>query len=64
MTYTIPQREGHAEQAILLAAAGGWLDKTSCTQIAHTYGVVHMIADLKKLKGQLFPEFAMNGEGK
>lgn len=61
-TYTIQQREAHAEQAILLAAAGGWLPITSCTAICRTYGCPDFATELKRRKGQLFPEFLSNAE--
>jgi hypothetical protein len=64
LSYTLEQRIGHAEQAILFASAGSWLDQTSCTHIARTYGISHLTVDLKRLKGSLFPEFALNGDGK
>lgn len=62
--YTSAQRQLHAEQAILLAAAGGWLPITSCTHICTSYGVPHFVSELKSLKRSLFPEFLSNGEGK
>jgi hypothetical protein len=62
--YPLAQRQAHAEQHLLVASASGWLDKTSCSQIARTYGVAHLIADLKAAKAKLFPEFACNGDGK
>lgn len=64
LAYTLAQRQAHAEQALLLASAGGWLDKTSCSQIARTYGVTHLVGDLKRIKGKMFPELALNGDGK
>jgi hypothetical protein len=37
--YPLSQRQAHAEQAILWAAAGGWLASTSCTHICKSYGI-------------------------
>lgn len=62
--YTIQQRQAHAEQAITIAAALGFLADTSCTRICETYGVPHFVNELKAMKGKLFPEFALNGDGK
>jgi hypothetical protein len=64
IAYSRAQREAHAEQCILWAAAGSWLPLTSCTKIAETYGVPHIIAQLKDMKRGLFPEFICNGESK
>lgn len=61
--YTAAQRKAHAEQAILWAAEGGWLASTSCTHICNSYGIPHFTADLKRMKGSLFPEFLSNAEG-
>jgi hypothetical protein len=60
--YPLSQRQAHAEQAILWAAAGGWLASTSCTHICKSYGIPQFTADLKRMKGSLFPEFLSNGE--
>lgn len=64
MSYTRSQRRAHAEQAIVVAAGGGWLAQTSCTHICNTYGCRDFTAELKTMKAKLFPEFAINGEGK
>jgi hypothetical protein len=61
--YPLKQRELHAEQHLLTASAAGFLDKTSCSRIAETYGVKHLISELKRMKGKMFPEFACNSEG-
>jgi hypothetical protein len=60
--YPPSQRQAHAEQHILAASAAGFLDCTSCTQIARTYGVPQLIPDLKALKRGLFPEFLCGGD--
>ena len=62
--YSRAQREAHAEQCLLWAAAGNWLSTTSCSHIARTYGVPHLLTQLKEMKRMLFPEFDCNGEGK
>jgi hypothetical protein len=48
--YPISQREAHAEQAILYAASGKWLDLTSCWHICRTYGVPHFTDRLKEMR--------------
>jgi hypothetical protein len=58
--YPLSQRQAHAEQAILCAAAGGFAS-TSCN-ICKSYGIPQFTADLKRMKGGLFPEFLSNGE--
>jgi hypothetical protein len=63
IAYSLAQRELHAEQHLLTASAAGFLDKTSCSRIAETYGVKHLISELKRMKGKMFPEFACNSEG-
>jgi hypothetical protein len=64
IAYSRAQREAHATQHLLTMSALGWLNQTSCTRIAETYGVTDLIGDLKRLKGSLFPEFLSNGESR
>ena len=64
IAYSRAQREAHATQHLLTMSALGWLNQTSCTHIARTYGVSDLLGNLKRLKGALFPEFICNGEGK
>jgi hypothetical protein len=61
--YPLAQRQAHAEQHLLIASSGGWLDKTSCSQIARTYGIPDLVTALKQMKRGLFPEFVC-GDGK
>jgi hypothetical protein len=62
--YPLSQRQAHAEQHLLTASAAGFLHITSCTHLARTYGVSHIIPELKAMKARLFPEFACNGDDK
>jgi hypothetical protein len=61
--YTAEQRTAHAEQAILWAASGLWLDQTSCWHICRTYGVPEFLDRLKELRAKFRNELSF-GEGK
>ena len=52
--YTQKQRIAHARNCLTLAANGGYLDRTSCWAIAHTYGIPEYIDELKKLRAVLW----------
>jgi hypothetical protein len=63
LSYTLAQRIAHAEQAILFASAGSWLDQTSCWHICRTYGVPDFIDRLKELRAGFRNELSF-AEGK
>jgi hypothetical protein len=59
------QREAHAEQCILWAAEGGWLEATISARIAQTYGLdPSHIAKLKALKAKFRNELSFSGGDK
>jgi hypothetical protein len=62
--YPLSQREAHAEQAVAFAAAGQWLDNTSCWHICRTYNVPHLLSDLKALRAKFRTELSMVGGDK
>lgn len=63
MSYTREQREAHAEQFIMLAAAGGFLETTISREVARTYGLPDsFIPTLKALKAKFRNELSFGGE--
>ena len=63
VSYTLAQREAHAESHILIMAGLGEMEKTISWRVCQTYGVPHLVDHIKAIKSRLRNELSF-GEGK